>query len=282
MKELLFLAVVLPMLFYYTRKRRFDIVYSAFLSALLCALLKYMVSASLSFYSAPPALEVMVLSTLSVFIPKLWPVTAIFFFSYILQPLAGVSGLLIGFGLGKWHKMRSKRIMMQTGELKRKIFHSFSGIVLFAFASLVPKFITMAVFVVLAVIFFFLRKFPKGFVRDKAEEFTRKGEWMGRGSFWYAIGSLLPVYLGQPWIILVLALSDGMSALIGRLFGYTTLTTKKSLEGSFSGFLIAWAISRHFYSPAIIPALLYLAAEFLAPIDDNLAIPIAMSMIYIF
>ena len=273
------MLILLPTLVWYMRKKRFDVTYSVFLSGMIGALLKYMVSDSLRFTNAPPALDVLILATLSVFNWRFWIATLIFFLGYLNNPLLGVSGLLLGFGFGRWHQIRKKRLLKQKGELKRKVWHSAMGLFSAVVIMLVPRNVGLGL-CVFATLSPLLMSLPG--LKSLAKETKRPNEWMGKGNFYFGLGAFLPVFLGQPWILLVLAFGDGLSTLIGKLFGYTRLYSKKSVEGTFAGFLAAWAISRHFYSPAIIPAVIYLIAELVAPLDDNFAIPVALSLLYIF
>lgn len=280
-KDIAFLAIIVGVVLYYTYKKKFEIAYSVFLSGMIGAVLKYMVS-NLAFTNAPPSLQVMTLATLSVFNGFFWLVTLAFFVLAMDYPLGAVSGLLLGYGLGKWHLMRRKRILFEKGEVKRKIVHSISGLVLSTIPFFLDKWIVLPLYLAMAVFAFVVRYIKLPFLDPLVVETKREKEWTGKGVFYFMLGSLLPVYLEQPWIILVLGVGDGLATLIGRFFGYTPLYRDKTVEGCFAGFIGALAVSRHFYSPAIIPVTIYLLAELLAPIDDNLAVPIALSMLYLF
>jgi len=281
LQELIFLALVFLAVIYYTVKKRFYVVYTAFLAIMVGGVLQYLVSGSLSFSSIPPSLEILVLSTLSVFNWLLWIPTLAFFILAMDYPLCAVSGLLIGYGLGKWHSIKRKKIMFQKGEAKRKVIHSSLGLLLGGAALILNKWIILPLFAVGCVMSIILYQVKIPFFSGISKEVKRDKEWAGKGAFYFMLGSLLPVYIEQPWIILVVALGDGLSTLIGRFLGYTPIYGKKTLEGTFAGFLAALAVSRNFYTPAIVPAFVYLIAELIAPIDDNLAIPIAMSMLYL-
>ena len=282
LQELVFLTLVFLAVIYYTFKKRFYIVYTTFLSILIGGVLQYLVSNSLSFSSIPPSMEILVLSTLSVFNWAFWIPTLVFFILAMDFPLCAVSGLLLGYGLGKWHSIKRKKIMFQKGEAKRKVIHSSLGLFLGGAALFLNKWILLPVFASGCIISVALYKIKIPIFSKISEEVKREKEWAGKGAFYFMLGSLLPIYIEQPWIILVIALGDGLSTLIGRFLGYTPIYGKKTLEGTFAGFLAALAVSRHFYTPAIVPAFVYLIAELIAPIDDNLAIPIAMSALYLF
>jgi dolichol kinase len=277
----LFFPIITATVVYYTWHRRFDVVYSAFLSGMVGAVLKYMVSATLSFGSAPPALDVMVFSTLAVFNGWFWLATLAAFVLGAEAPLAAVSGLLLGFGLGKWHSRRRGQLLLEEGEIKRKVIHSAGGVVVALLPFFLPRDVSLLLFALGATLTFMIRFLWIPMISDIFKETKRDEEWLGKGFFWFMLGSLLPIYLGQPWILLVVAVGDGLSTLIGRFFGYTPVFGKKSLEGTFAGFLGAWAIARHFYAPSYVPVLIYVVAELVAPIDDNFAIPVALSALYL-
>ena len=197
------------------------------------------------------------------------------------NPLNSVSGLLIGYGFGVWHKTHRRKIIIHKGEAKRKIIHAVGGVLIAIPPFIFSKEISMMIFLggILAVGFFRVVKLP--FFSKIIDETKRDYEWPLKGVFYFMLGSLLPIYLGQAWILLVIAIGDGLSTLVGKFFGYTPLYKKKSVEGTLAGFIAAWAIIRHFYQPVMIASIVYLFAELFAPIDDNLAIPLSLSALYL-
>lgn len=277
-----FAVILVGATLYYSWKRRFDALYSLFLSGTVGAMLKYAVSGSLLFADAPPSIKVMMLATLSVFNPPFWLATLVFFLAMAPgSPLQAVSGLLLGYGLGKWHSMKKKRLLLEEGEVKRKVVH-IAAIFLIAGTAFVfdwPWVMGLLALIAASVVLVNTVHIPV--VSDLFAETKRDTEWLGKGVFWTVAGAVLPVYLGQPWILLVVALGDGLATLIGRFFGYTPLYCSKTLEGTFAGLLAAWSVARQFYSPVAVPVALYLAAELLAPIDDNVAVPAALSLPYL-
>ncbi|MBR9681111.1 MAG: hypothetical protein GOU98_04815 [Candidatus Altiarchaeota archaeon] len=266
---------------YYFKKKKFEVIYTLFLSSMVAVILKYMVSDGLNFTLAPPSISVMVLSTLSVFNGFFWIFTLIYFILGISNPLNAVSGLLLGYGLGKWHSIRKKKILRQTGEVKRKVFHSVVGVSMAIPPFFIDKYLVLGAYGFMAFSLFIVRYVKIPFISAFVKETQRDTEWAGRGAFYFSLGTLLPVYLEQPWIILVVGIGDGLSTLIGRFFGYTKLYKRKSVEGTLAGLIGAWAVVRHFYEPVVFPLLLYVVAEVFAPIDDNLAIPLALSILYL-
>ncbi|MBR9689278.1 MAG: hypothetical protein GOV01_00035 [Candidatus Altiarchaeota archaeon] len=282
MGSVLLYAIIFLIFLYYVRRRRFEVAYTLFLSGLVGVTLKYLVSDTLTFTTAPPNLNVMFLATLSVFNGFFWLLTLVYFMLGMGNPLNAVAGLLLGYGLGKWHVIRKKKLILETGEVKRKVFHAAFGVLIAIPPFFIDKRIILPIYFT-GMLFLLVIKYVKlPIITTVLYETKRETEWPGRGAFFFFLGSLLPIYLGQPWIILVLGIGDGLSTLIGKFFGYTPLYKNKSVEGTFAGFIGAWAIARHFYSPVILPAILFLIAEVWAPIDDNFAIPVALSMLYLF
>ena len=110
---------------------------------------------------------------------------------------------------------------------------------------------------------------------------TRDKEHPGEILLKFFVGILLPLLLNQPWIVLIIAVGDGMAAMVGRFFGKTKIYKNKSLEGTLSGFFGAWAVSNQFYHIPLLAAGLYTLAELFTPLDDNLVVPVVLSMLFI-
>jgi dolichol kinase len=111
----------------------------------------------------------------------------------------------------------------------------------------------------------------------------------GKGALSFFTGSLLVVLLFKSWLsiaaasIIILALGDSTSTLIGKKFGKRLLfyNKKKSLEGSIAGFVIAFFGASFIVPPlvAMIGALVGTVTESLPlKIDDNIAIPLTSSL----
>ena len=213
----------------------------------------------------------------------MWALSLLYFLLIVVKdPIAAVSGLLLGYGLGSWHKIRRRKILVNKKEVKRKVIHALGGLGLAAIPFIFSKWVAMSIFAFGVVSVFLFRFIKPPVIKDIVMETKREREkWPLEGMFYYMLGSLIPIYIGQPWILLVLAIGDGLSTLVGKFFGYTPLYKEKSLEGTLAGFIAAWAVIEHFYQPAIIPATIYLFAELFAPIDDNFFIPFCLSLIYL-
>jgi dolichol kinase len=119
-----------------------------------------------------------------------------------------------------------------------------------------------------------------GFAREHIKEREKKSP---TGSFYFLLGSLLTFALFDARIaipvIMVLAVSDPLSSVVGRTLGRTGLLGK-SLEGACAFFLSSAAILTFFSlgsSRILLIALVMTATELFTrkPLDDNLTIPLA-------
>lgn len=119
-----------------------------------------------------------------------------------------------------------------------------------------------------------------GFAQRHIKEKERKRP---TGSLYFLLGSLLTLLLFDNRIatpvIMVLAVSDPLSSLVGRTLGRTHLLGK-SLEGTCTFLLSSTAILAFFSFgvwPMLLAALVMTATELFTrkPFDDNLTIPLA-------
>lgn len=203
----------------------------------------------------------------------------------ILRPIswiATLSAVFLGVGVGIWVIKGSRKIKQGAQEVRRKTFHTTAGLLVGIIALSVSQraAITVALLgIVTSLSFPLIMRIP--FIKEVGFSLTRDKEQPGEILFKFFIGILLPLMLNQPWIVLIIAIGDGVATLIGKFFGKTKIYGNKSLEGSLAGFLGAWAVSNQFYPHPIFAATLYTITELFTPIDDNLAVPTVMSMLYI-
>lgn len=169
--------------------------------------------------------------------------------------------------------------------LRRNLFH-FSGILIPIACLVLGQGVALALNVLLllaSVIVETLR--IKGRLRLKfAQKHIKEKEQRGpTGSFYFLLGSLLTLLFFDTRIavpvIMVLAVSDPLSSLIGRTLGRTRVLGK-SLEGACTFFLSSLAILAFFsfgLSHMFLAACAMTATELLTPkpLDDNLTIPLA-------
>jgi len=105
----------------------------------------------------------------------------------------------------------------------------------------------------------------------------------GKGALIFTFGLLLTNIVFYPFgktvligAILTVTFGDGLSTLVGKLFGKRQIMKNRTLEGTLAG-MIAAAIALSFIVPihiAIITAIVGLLAEYI-PLNDNYTIPIA-------
>ena len=189
--------------------------------------------------------------------------------------------ILIGFGFGSMGKREESRLEREYREIKRKIFHMLSGVFIFVVSYFFGRFWGVVSIIFSAFATFLLPFFKFPLVGEAIEEmYKARGERPAEGAFNFSIGSILPILIGQPWIVLALGLGDGISTLIGKFFGRTKIYKDKTLEGCIAEFLVVMAIAKYFFPNPIIPALLYTIVELTSPVDDNLTIPIVLSFLY--
>jgi dolichol kinase len=118
---------------------------------------------------------------------------------------------------------------------------------------------------------------------DKALSFfERPNEPAGFGALAYFAGILACLTLFEAplsiSILFILAISDGVSTIIGKKFGHHSLpfNKKKTFEGSLAFFASALLIVPFGGIPALVAAIFATIIESLPlPLDDNLTIPLA-------
>ena len=208
-----------------------------------------------------------------------------------------IAGAFIGYILGRAATMYEKTIFdtffskEHVFETRRKIVHGLVGIVVSAFVFLAPR--TFAIYFGIALIIFLSAAsaiIRGGFYMPLLSEilaiFERKKdmqEFPLKGTIYFLIGSFAALLLYEKTIasaaIIILALGDSISTLVGKPFGKTKHfhNIKKSAEGSISGFAAAFIGAIFLVSPkvALVGALSGMVVEsFDSPLDDNITIPI--------
>jgi len=179
-------------------------------------------------------------------------------------------------------------------ELKRQLVHLSIGMVIslsvyFLYPSM-GRFVLLPLIVVLSVIF----TLPRGIIKMQPFNhlifhFEREDDIMNfpfRGAFWYGVGILPPV-LFLPLtpacaVIAVLSAGDSMSTIVGKFLGKRRFG-HKSIEGFLSFFIFGFLAAGVFVSPELAFLFAFLGAvmEFFSFIDDNLLIPMGLSVFYV-
>lgn len=201
---------------------------------------------------------------------------------------------------------KNKTTEMQKGnfdwfELKRQAFHAIVGIMilLMLIFGLLNQWILLAVLIVGFVIYLINKRLKVPIIWWFVKNFERRENMKdtpGRGSFYFVLGIFLSLLLFPKDVayaaIIILALGDSTSTLIGKAYGRTKApwSSVKLLEGtiagiafSFIGFLALYYLLPGFSVPilhgliACIIAMLVEALEIKTAnrkLDDNVVIPL--------
>jgi len=282
--DYIFGLVLLAVLGYSAIRKKFTALYALFTSLLLNVILKYLSSHPTALFTpnVGPSMVIQVFTTLGFEFHFLWVLALAY---VIFRPTSWWSTLsagLIGLGMGFWIKKKSRKIVEGAQEVRRKTFHTIAGLIMGLVAIVVSQ--RAAIMIAgIGLIFTFAFPFAKQTAMGKVAKSMIRSEEEDPGMtlFKFGLGCLLPLLLNQPWIVLVIAIGDGMSAMIGRFFGSTKLYKQKSLEGTLAGFLGAWAVAMQFAPTPLLAAVVYALTELFAPLDDNLMVPIVLSLLYL-
>jgi len=129
------------------------------------------------------------------------------------------------------------------------------------------------------------------FFFDRLTRNIEKKENTFTGATYYLIGCLIVMLLFKDKSIimaslLIMSIADSFAAIIGIKYGITKIYNKKSLEGSFTFFIISFIILNIFISNLSIPisiiiALIVTLVELFSfhHINDNLTIPVSCAFL---
>lgn len=117
--------------------------------------------------------------------------------------------------------------------------------------------------------------------------FDRPSKFTAKGAITFFVGTFIAVLLFAPLYaalsILVLAVGDSLATIAGHYAGKHALFKKKTLEGTITFFICAFAILVFFVAPtkALLVALVASATELITPpsLDDNLTIPFVTGLL---
>ena len=117
--------------------------------------------------------------------------------------------------------------------------------------------------------------------------FDRPSKFTAKGAITFFVGTFIAVLLFAPLYaalsILVLAIGDSLATIAGHYAGKHALFKKKTLEGTLTFFICAFAILVFFVAPtkALLVALVASATELITPpsLDDNLTIPFVTGLL---
>ena len=117
------------------------------------------------------------------------------------------------------------------------------------------------------------------------KHFDRNDRLPGRGALYFGVSALVcvllfPLSISVPAIV-TLAVLDSVTTIVGKRFGKTRIYNGKSWEGTLAGIVVTTLVLLLFLSPAGAIAVAVLAGfiELISPVDDNLSIPVAVSVL---
>jgi len=191
--------------------------------------------------------------------------------------------------------------MLHKFEFRRQLMHILLGIIIVALYSYnIINSLMILILLIAGLFLSFLSTkselpviswFLKRFERQKV-----KKTFPGKGIFFYLLGVFLVVLIFDKntalAAIMILALGDGISHIVGRYFGKTRtfLSRYKLIEGSIAGFVASSVGASLFVSPwkAIVASAVAMFVELIElkiseeTVDDNLVVPlVAAATIYI-
>jgi dolichol kinase len=116
------------------------------------------------------------------------------------------------------------------------------------------------------------------------DAFDRGDRLPGRGALYFAVSALtcvilFPVTISVPALV-TLAVLDSVTAMVGVRFGRTQIYNGKSWEGTIAGIIVTILVLLPFLTlpGAVAIAVVAGVIELLSPVDDNLVIPVAVSV----
>jgi len=192
------------------------------------------------------------------------------------------------------NKMTTKEHPDFLLELKRQLVHLFMGILISLSVYFLDPFMGRWVLLPLIVMLLFIFTLPRlitdiWLFNHLFLHFEREDDIMNfpfRGAFWYGVG-IIPPILFLPLnpacaVIAVLSAGDSMSTIVGKFLGKRRYG-HKSVEGFLSFFVFGFLAAAVFVSPELALMFAFLGAvmEFLSFIDDNLLIPLSLSVFYV-
>lgn len=185
--------------------------------------------------------------------------------------------------------------MISPLELRRQILHLSFGValVILLYLGIFNIFHMIAILAAGLIMSYFCRNYEvpiASWVMEKFERETNRKIFPGRGPIFLMIGSVSVLALFPLKIALasmmILAMGDAFSHIIGKLLSARTYTHLKSVEGTIAGIIFSFCGALFFVSflPAIVASVLSMLVENVKlGIDDNLLIPIiAASVLSLF
>lgn len=185
-------------------------------------------------------------------------------------------------------------------EIKRQVVHA-SGILTILLIQIFGRFLSALMVLAIATAFWFAAYYrlhkktiklnmPKEIEKVEAfiyREFERPKDFPMKGAITFYIGTFLAIAIFPQNIsipsIIVLALADSVSTIIGKFFGKHKLPVNrnKTWEGSSAFFIASLGVLILFVEPitALTISLIATFVEMLPKINDNIAIPLVVGVL---
>jgi len=175
-------------------------------------------------------------------------------------------------------------------ELFRKLVHLIfglliAGMVLVAGQTVATAILTGGLLIGIVLVDLILRGYRLPLFSHLLAHFDRGDRLPGKGALTFAVSALacvvlFPLAISVPAIV-TLAVLDSVTTIVGLRFGRHRIYNGKSWEGTLAGIAATAVILLHFVSPAGAAAVAILAGviELVSPVDDNLVIPVAVSLL---
>ena len=180
-------------------------------------------------------------------------------------------------------------------EFKRQMIHLLNGSAITAAVYFLKPVYGLWILVPLIIALFLLHAVPKfkpdfTIANHLMYHFERRKdieEFPFKGAIYYGLGIMFPIVLLSTdyacAVIIILSVGDSVSNLVGRRYGRIRILDK-SLEGSLAFYFSAWLAASVFVDPghAALMALVAAAIELFSFADDNVTIPLFLSLLAVY
>lgn len=175
-------------------------------------------------------------------------------------------------------------------ESLRQLVHLLFGLLIAGFIAVFPRDVVIPVLALSLFSGFILsdtiaRRFRVPMISPMIDMMERDVPLPGKGALYFALSALFcAIFFEFPAVfiaILVLAILDSATTLIGLRFGRHAIINGKTIEGTAGGILITWGALLPFLPPGtgLLVAVAGGIVELASPIDDNLLVPVIICML---
>ncbi|MFA5237407.1 MAG: hypothetical protein WC362_06075 [Methanoregula sp.] len=174
-------------------------------------------------------------------------------------------------------------------EFFRKLIHLIFGLLIAGMVYAAGKTLATAIlagglFIGVVMVDLLLRGYQLPLFSVLIGHFDRNDRLPGKGALMFAVSALVcvilfPVSMAVPAIV-TLAVLDSVTTIVGKSFGRHRIYNGKSFEGTAAGIIVTTIVLLVFMSlpGALAVAVLAGIIELVSPVDDNLVIPVAVSV----